>query len=84
MSHFKSQKRIVSAETIRGNKVTIYSFLARATPFRISVVTDANEVLGANAAVGNAKTNEASGDDNTGKNSLGTQGFSLQFEQQLC
>ena len=54
------------------------------TPFRISFVTDANEVLGANAAVQNAKTNEASGDTDTGKNSLGTQGFSLQFEQQLC
>merc|ERR1740129_1531473 len=40
---------------------------SRATPFRISVVTDANEVLGVNAAVGNAKTNEASGDDNTEK-----------------
>ena len=51
------------------------------TPFRLSVVTDANEVLG---ATGNnmAMASEASG---AGADSpLGTMGFSLTFQQIPC
>ena len=49
----------------------------------MTVVTDANEVVGA-AAVDMATTNEASANDNTGNFPLGTMGFSLNYAQQVC
>ena len=53
---------------------------AKVTPFKLTVVTDANEVFGGTAAGANneANVNEA----NTAP--LGTQGFSLIYDQQAC
>merc|ERR1711976_272550 len=60
---------------------------SRVTPFTLTVVTDANERV-ANAAAGQAGTNEASANaGNAGgaaEYPLGTMGFSLDYTQQIC
>ena len=51
----------------------------------MTVVTDANEVVGAAAGdTDQTTTNEASADDAAGTFPLGTMGFSLNYAQQAC
>ena len=67
------------------NWVNSCYLLARLTPFTLTVVTDANEVVGAAAgAVDQTTTNEASADDANSRFPLGTMGFSLKYAQQAC
>ena len=56
------------------------------TPFKLTIVTDANEVFGGTAggAVMEANQNEASGDVANSNFPLGTMGFSLTYIQQAC
>ena len=63
--------------------IPIFFLLARLTPFTLTVVTDANEVVGA-AATDQTTTNEASADDANSRFPLGIMGISLNYAQQAC
>ena len=65
----------------------VFFVSARVTPFKLTVVTDANEAVGATAVVQVANTNEASANAVNAAGTdfpLGTMGFSLIFSQQAC
>ena len=57
------------------------------TPFKLTVVTDANEVFGGTqpgGAINEANVNEASANAANSNFPLGTMGFSLTYIQQAC
>ena len=59
------------------------------TPFKLTVVTNADEDFGTAAdaddqAIAKANVNEASGNEANSNSPLGTIGFSLQYKQQDC
>ena len=59
---------------------------AKVTPFKLTVVTDENEVFGGTAAgaINEANVNEASANAANSNFPLGTMGFSLTYIQQAC
>ena len=61
----------------------IYFFSARVFPFKLSVVTDADEAT-VGAAAADSNTNEAIATINADTGSFGTAGFSLGFRQIPC
>ena len=62
----------------------MYLSSALVTPFKLTFVTDGNEVFGTTEAVMKANENEASGNVANSNSPLGTMGFSLQYIQQPC